>query len=163
MSDVKVTVLREHRLVSAYVAQPPRTASGGVGGELAKANGRIVELEARLGMTPDNSSKPPSSRTLDKPAPKPKSLRMGGQRKPGREKGHPGQTLAQMADPDRTRRHEPKACRGCGRSLAGAEQVGVDRRQVFDIPPVNVRVSEHQLIKTSSSRSTALRPSARFG
>jgi transposase len=114
---------------------------------LAGANERIAELEARLGLNPDNSSKPPSSRGLDKPPPKPKSLRKGGQRKPGREKGHPGQTLAQVANPDKTLRHEPRACRGCGDSLSDAEEIGVERRQVFDLPPVKVEVTEHQLVK----------------
>jgi transposase len=116
-------------------------------GELARADERIVELEARLGLNPDNSSKPPSSRGLDKPPPRPKSLRKGGQRKPGRQKGHPGQTLAQVANPGKTERHEPVACRGCGDSLAGADLAGVERRQVFDLPPVKVEVTEHQLVK----------------
>lgn len=31
--------------------------------------------------------------------------------------------------------------------LAGALDVGVERRQVFDIPPIQVRVTEQQLIK----------------
>ncbi len=44
-------------------------------GELAQARERIAELEARLGQTPRNSSKPPSSEGLDKPPPKPRSLR----------------------------------------------------------------------------------------
>jgi transposase len=114
---------------------------------LATANARIAELEARLGINPDNSSKPPSSRGLDKPAPKPKSLRKSGQRKPGRDKGHPGQTLAQVANPTKTERHEPVHCCGCGDSLVGAPEVGVERRQVFDLPPIEVEVTEHQLIK----------------
>ena len=37
-------------------------------GELAQARERIAELEAQLRQTPRNSSKPPSSQGLDKPA-----------------------------------------------------------------------------------------------
>jgi transposase len=114
---------------------------------LAGANERIAELEARLGLNPDNSSKPPSSRGLDKPPPRPKSLRKSGQRKPGRQKGHPGQTLAQVENPDHTERHEPAECRGCGDSLADAPEVGVERRQEFDLPPGAVEVTEHQVVK----------------
>jgi transposase len=47
-----------------------------LGGELAAARARIGELEARLGKNSRNSSKPPSSDGLDKPAPK--SLRRKG-------------------------------------------------------------------------------------
>jgi transposase len=106
---------------------------------------RIAELEARLGQHPGNSSKPPSSQGLAKPAPK--SLRRSGRREPGRPKGHPGTTLEMVADPKWTVRHEPVRCGGCGDGLAGAVWVGVERRQVFDLPPVEVEVTEHRLIK----------------
>jgi transposase len=44
------------------------------------------------------------------------------------------------------KRHEPGPCTGCGASLAGAPEVGMERRQVFDLPPMTVQVTEHQLI-----------------
>jgi len=43
-------------------------------------------------------------------------------------------------------RHEPGPCGGCGADLSGAPEVGLERRQVFDLPPMRVRVIEHQLI-----------------
>ncbi len=113
--------------------------------ELGAARVRIAELEARLGQTSKNSSKPPSSDGLAKPAPK--SLRRRGARKPGGQDGHPGSTLAPVETPDEVITHEPVCCRGCGDDLGGAPEVGRDHRQVFDIPPISVRVSEHQLIK----------------
>ena len=45
-----------------------------------------------------------------------------------------------------TRRHEPRSCAGCGHGLAGAVQVGVTRRQVFEVPQVRARVTEHQMV-----------------
>lgn len=54
--------------------------------------------------------------------------------------------MAQVADPDERVRHESGPCGGCGADLAGAPEVGVQRRQVFDLPPIMVRVTEHQLI-----------------
>jgi transposase len=104
-----------------------------------------AELKRRLGMNSTNSSKPPSS---DSPftKPTPKSLRHRSGRKPGGQPGHPGSTLALVDNPNERRRHEPGACTGCGSSLAGAPEVGVERRQVFDLPPMTVRVVEHQLI-----------------
>lgn len=90
--------------------------------ELGAARARIAELEARLGQSSRNSSKPASSGGLAKPAPK--SLRRRGVRKPGGQDGHPGSTLAPVAIPDEVIAHEPDCCRGCGDGLGGAPQVG---------------------------------------
>ena len=116
-------------------------------GELTQARERIGELEARLRQTPRNSSKPPSSQGLDKPPPRPRSLRKKTGRKPGGQDGHEGSTLAQVARPDREVRHEPGWCGRCGAGLAGRPVTGVERRQVFDLPDVTVTVTEHQLIE----------------
>ena len=98
-----------------------------------------AELKRRLGMNSTNSSKPPSSDSpFTKPAPK--SLRRKSGRKPGGQPGHPGSTLALVADPNERRRHEPGPCTGCGADLADAAEVGMERRQVFDLPPMTVRV-----------------------
>jgi transposase len=106
---------------------------------------QVAELRRQLGQNSRNSSKPPSS---DSPfvKPAPRSLRRRSGRKPGGQRGHPGSTLAQVADPDETLRHEPGPCAGCGADLAGAPEVGVERRQVFDLPPMTVRVTEHRLV-----------------
>lgn len=55
--------------------------------------------------------------------------------------------MCQVADPDRSERHEPGRCGGCGAGLADAAQVGVEQRQVFDVPPIAVAVTEHRLVK----------------
>jgi len=115
--------------------------------ELGRAAGRIAELEDRLRQTSRNSSKPPSGDGLAKPPPRPRSLRKKTGRKPGGQDGHPGQTLAQVAKADREERHEPACCSWCGAGLAGRPVTGVERRQVFDLPPVKVKVTEHQLIE----------------
>ena len=113
--------------------------------EVAQLRAENAELKRRLGMDSTNSSKPPSSDSpFTKPAPK--SLRGKSGRKPGGQPGHPGSTLALVDSPNERRRHEPGPCTGCGASLADAPEVGVERRQVFDLPPITVRVTEHQLI-----------------
>jgi transposase len=78
--------------------------------------------------------------------PAPKSLRRKSGRKPGGQPGHWGATLALVENPNERKRHEPGSCAGCGTNLVDAPEVGVERRQVFDLPPITVRVSEHQLI-----------------
>jgi transposase len=113
--------------------------------ELAGARERIAELEARLKQSPRNSSKPPSSEGLAKPAPR--SLRRKSGRKPGGQDGHKGTALTQVARPDREIRHEPGCCGRCGAGLAGRPVTGMERRQVFDLPPVRAEVTEHQLIE----------------
>lgn len=128
---------------------------------LAQALARIAELEARLGMTSRNSGKPPSSDGLAKPAPK--SLRKKSGRGPGRPKGQPGATLRQVEVPDHEIPHEPVACCGCGAGLHDAPQVGVERRQVFDLPPVRIEVTEHQLISRACSCGTVTKADAPAG
>jgi len=113
--------------------------------ELAAAAAEIAELRRQLRQNSRNSSKPPSSDGLAKPAPR--SLRRRGARKPGGQDGHPGSTLAPVAVPNEVVPHEPGCCRGCGHDLSGAPEVGREHRQVFDIPPISVRVTEHQMIK----------------
>jgi transposase len=115
--------------------------------ELAQARERIGELDARLRQTPRNSSRPPSGEGLDKPPPRPRSLRKTSGRKPGGQDGHQGTTLAQVARPDRQVRHEPGCCGRCAAGLGGRPVTGVERRQVFDLPDVTVTVTEHQLVE----------------
>jgi transposase len=115
--------------------------------ELGRARERIAELEARLAQTSRNSSKPPSSEGLGKPPPRKRSLRKKSGRKPGGQDGHEGTTLIQATRPDHIRRHEPPACGRCGAGLAGCPVTFVERRQVFDLPPMQVEVTEHQLIE----------------
>jgi transposase len=128
---------------------------------LGLALSRIAEMEARLGQTSKNSSKPPSSDGLAKPAPR--SLRRRGARKPGGQDGHPGSTLAPVATPDVVIAHEPGCCRGCGDDLGGAPEVGREHRQLFDIAPISVRVTEHQLIKRRCGCGTTTRAEAPEG
>jgi transposase/uncharacterized coiled-coil protein SlyX len=112
---------------------------------LAEQDARIAELARQLAASSRNSSKPPSSDGLDKPAPK--SLRGRSGRKPGGQPGREGRTLRQVSTPDEVLVHEPGACAGCGGALAAdSAPAGMVRRQVFDIPKITVRVVEHRLV-----------------
>ncbi|WP_420324180.1 DUF6444 domain-containing protein [Legionella steelei] len=70
---------------------------------------KIIELEKRLNKNSRNSSKPPSSDGLSKP-PRTSSLRENGKNKSGGQKGHKGETLKQVAQPDKTVRHTLMLC-----------------------------------------------------
>lgn len=133
--------------------------------EMAVLRARVAELEAQLKSNSRNSGKPPSSDGLGKPTPK--SLRKKSGRRPGGQPGHPGGTLRQVAHPEAVVVHEPAgACAGCGAEASAGRQVGTERRQVFDLPPGQVQVTEHQLVTrrcecgTSASGSAPARVTA---
>src|SRR5215831_14555373 len=105
---------------------------------------RVYELEARLAKDSHNSSKPPSSDGL---ARKTKSLRRRSGKKPGGQIGHPGQTLRLAVTPDAVVEHRPARCTSCQRPLPAQAQVMLrERRQVHELPPVRLQVSEHQAL-----------------
>ncbi|MDQ3825251.1 MAG: DUF6444 domain-containing protein [Actinomycetota bacterium] len=84
---------------------------------IAQLQAELAQLRGQLGLNIRNSSKPPSpDSSYAKPAPK--SLRGRSGHKPDGQKGHPGSTLAQVADPYETLRHEPGCCGGCGADFA---------------------------------------------
>ena len=72
------------------------------------------------------------------------SLRERSGRASGGQKGHKGETLRQIAEPDRIVTHEACACRHCGTALTRTTAIGVERRQVFDLPERLIEVTEHQ-------------------
>jgi transposase len=77
---------------------------------------------------------------------RPKSQRKKGERPPGGQKGHKGQTLAWVETPDQVRVHTVTECEDCGTSLELVEPFKVERRQVHDLPPLKVLVTEHQAV-----------------
>jgi transposase len=109
---------------------------------IASLTARLEELEDRLAKNSRNSSKPPSSDPLTKP--KPKSLRGRSGKKPGGQKGHPGSTLSLVENPEHVVVHDPEECKRCGRVLVGVEALGYERRQVVDVPPLALWVTEHR-------------------
>lgn len=110
---------------------------------IAELEAQVQALQAQLAKDSRTSGKPPSSDGLKK-RPRPQSERGKRGRRPGGQKGHPGQTLAQTDQPDRIIYHRPESCPGCGQSLVGATVVAECRRQVFDLPPQELAVTEHR-------------------
>jgi transposase len=104
---------------------------------------RIQKLEDQLAKTSRNSGKPPSSDGLKKP--KTRSLRKKGERKSGGQQGHEGHTLQMVAEPTHIIPHKLRQCSDCGISLENVPVSGIEKRQVFDVPPVQVEVFEHQV------------------
>ncbi len=123
---------------------------------------QIADLEGRLGKTSKNSSRPPSSdpnsvraeKKLTRAQRRAKAREQMKARtkgkpeaKPGKQPGAEGHHLGRVAEPDRRVTHRPETCCGCGGGLGGAEVVSAERRQVFDLPPIKVEVTEHEAVR----------------
>jgi transposase len=109
---------------------------------ISKFERRIHTLESRLAKNSRNSHKPPSSDRFDKP--KPMSLREKTGKKPGGQKGHKGYTLKMTKHPDYIIPYSVNQCENCNCSLEREKPYRVEKRQVFDVPPARIEVTEHQ-------------------
>lgn len=103
---------------------------------------RVKELADQLAKKSHNSNKPPSSDGFQKPTPK--SLREKSGRPSGGQPGHEGQTLREAKNPDHIEIHRIACCERCGCSLASVPCEGIEKRQVYDLPPMGLMVTEHQ-------------------
>jgi transposase len=113
---------------------------------------RIAKLEAQLSQNSSNSSKPPSSDSIEerkaqtaKRAERRAAERAAAKaaRRPGKQLGDPGHHLARVEHPDRVVTHSPEACGSCGADLGGAALEGSESRQVYDLPTIKALVTEH--------------------
>lgn len=102
----------------------------------------VQELRGKLAKNSQNSSKPPSTDGYRKP--QPKSLRKPSGKKSGGQKGHTGTRLERVEKPDHTIIHPVLNCQDCGHSLQQTPASGHRSRQVIDLPPLKLEVTEHQ-------------------
>jgi transposase len=113
---------------------------------IQRLEARIQALEDQLAKDSHNSSKPPSSDGLKK---KPKSQRHKSGKKSGGQEGHSGHRLERVTNPTYVKVHPVTQCNHCQASLEGVQVDRYDKRQVFDLPVVELEVTEHQTeIKT---------------
>ena len=110
--------------------------------QLAAHQVLIQALQDQLAKDSRNSGKPPSSDGLKKR--RNQSLRQSGKRPRGGQPGHKGQTLTQVEEPQHVIRHALPGCPHCQTELKAVAAVGQVKRQVFDIPPLGIEVTEHQ-------------------
>lgn len=112
--------------------------------ELSAAQQQIKALLALLGQNSRNSHWP-ASRDKGKHKRRTYSQRRASGKSPGGQKGHAGNTLEPQAQPDEIVIHRPATCPHCQAAFPEAQAaVAVTKRQVHDLPPMRLLVTEHQ-------------------
>jgi transposase len=109
--------------------------------KIEQLEARVEALENQVKKDSHNSSKPPSSDGYRK---RTRSLRVKSERQSGGQIGHKGNTLEWREEVAQIIIHPVDYCEGCGISLSDAEVLSWDLRQVHDLPPLALEVSEHQ-------------------
>src|SRR5208337_2775087 len=89
--------------------------------EIEALRAENAELRRRLDLDSSNSSKPPSSDGLKKKPRVLKSLRTRTGKPSGGQKGHRGDTLRQVAEPDAIVEHAAEVCEHCQAASGGFE------------------------------------------
>lgn len=108
--------------------------------QVMELQAEVQVLKEQLGKNSGNSGNPPSSDGYRKV---PRSQRQRGQRRTGGQAGHAGRTLAAVREADHVV-HHAVVCVSCQRDLRDEPSLGVEKRQVFDLPMVRLEVTEHQ-------------------
>jgi len=109
--------------------------------EISLLKQQVQELQERLKKNSHNSHLPPSS---DRFGRQPRSLRKQSGKKAGGQEGHAGTTLHLSETPDEVIVHAVECCGTCQRDLRGVASQAVERRQVVDLPPKRLVITEHQ-------------------
>ena len=125
-------LVEENRLLRGIIAQLQT--------ELKELQARVRELEQAKKVDSHNSGKAPSSDERWKA----RSLRTKGNKASGGQVGHKGETLKCVENPDVRELHKAEGMCSCGRELRQGKVLGYRRRQVFDLPALELQVTEHQ-------------------
>ena len=142
--DEETTLRAENAALRAQVSELPLLRE-----QVAALLARVHELAARAAKDSHNSGKPPATDWLKR---RTKSLRKPSGKQAGGQLGHRGETLHLVATPDAVVEHRPRVCTVCQAALEGAPVVGRDRQQVQEVPPVRLRVTEHQALRLRCPR-----------
>jgi len=141
-SPKKLTIRRDE--IRAVYAQGEDAVIALVEGlleRIAVLEARVEALENQISKNSRNSSKAPSSDGFKS---RTKSQRRKSERSSGGQAGHPGTTLEWSEEVHHVEQHCVEACSVCGQSLSEVAVEAWDLRQVRDIAPIVLTVTEHQ-------------------
>lgn len=117
---------------------------------IAQLRDRIEELEAEVrrlrhqAETDSHTSSKPPSTDQSRRARRTHSRRRRSGKSSGGQPGHPGVTLPPTDTPDHIVQHRLITCPRCGGDVSGVKAEGMQHRQVVDLPPIQLEVTEHQ-------------------
>lgn len=115
---------------------------------IAELNQTIKELKEQLNKNSQNSSKPPSSDGLKKPAVKKnRSLRESSGKKQGGQEGHDGVHLSVTDNPDHIRDHMHTDCTGCPYRAKCLDKACIKETRHEIDAVVTVDVTAHNLVE----------------
>lgn len=106
---------------------------------------RVSELEKELDKLKNSNSRNtslPPSRDTQEVKKKTTSLRRKSGRKSGGQKGHKGSTLELSEHVDHCIDYDVDECSHCGNDLKDVDRSIKERKQVLDIPPVRIEITE---------------------
>jgi len=129
---------------------------------IAKQDLEIKELKRRLGLNSSNSSTPPSkdNKFKDKEKNKSTSKSKGKKKKRGGQIGSKGSNLKKVDKPDFIEELTVNSCSNCNHNLEDVKSDFISSKQLFDIPKINIEVTEYQLhSKTCPCCNTVNKPS----
>lgn len=110
----------------------------------------VLTLQAELAWYKSNrnsqNSHFPPSRDLHKPTPS-KPKRKKSKRNPGGQHGHKASRLEKIETPDVIVIHDVSACQHCGTNIQEQSSEILRTAQVFDIPRIELKVTEHQKVR----------------
>lgn len=136
-------LVRENRELKLRNAELERQLAHALD-QIARLTARVAELEERLRLSSENSSKPPSS---DPPWVEKQSKRKQGKRKRGGQKGHAGKAHSPLP-PEQVDSFvdcpPPPDC-DCGGLVEVTGEV-VESRQVVELPKVKPQVTEYHIL-----------------
>ena len=103
---------------------------------------QVKTLQERLAKDSHNSSLPPSSDRFVRQK-KSRSLRKKSGKKAGGQQDHPGATLERCETPDEVIVLPVTQCQHCQADLEPVAPKTLERRQVVDVPPQRLQVTEY--------------------
>lgn len=102
---------------------------------------KVYELESKVNKNSQNSSKPP---TTDIFRNNQNNSREKSGKKPGGQMGHEPHKLQLSDKPDEIIVHKAERCSYCNSSLKNTPVIELEKRQIFEIPVIKLKVIEHQ-------------------
>lgn len=126
--------------------------------QIEQLQAQVKQLQDQLALNSRNSGKPPTSDGLKRQT---KSLRTPSGKKSGAQPGHPGKALQAVETPDVIERHQASVCRHCAHHLSDVSGTDLpERRQVFDLPPLRLHVTEHRVVQQTCPQCQTLNEGA---